>query len=598
MKKITFLFILISFQSFSQIYIGANTPVYVKNQVLYVNQNINLAANSNLYLRNLSQLVQGTSGTSTNSGTGTISVYQEGSSDNFDYNYWCSPVGTPIITAGNTNFGVTMLNRPVTSTSSTPATILGLGNYNGTSNPLAIASEWIYKLTNANNYSQWVRVAGGTTLLPGEGFTMKGTSGIDSTDPEGTGIVNNPGGTGAQRYDFRGKPNDGNISVVVGAGNASTLTGNPYPSALHLNAFLLDPTNTACTGVAYFWEQDKTVNSHFLTDYKAGYASYSPGSLGSSGIYVPATFNTYKADGTINTTGPSSGLSVQRKYSPIGQGFVIIGNANSTVTLKNSHRVYYKEGGSLSQFAKPSKESTTAKNENQEENIDISHFKINAIINNQFTRQLALAFLPEATDGVDRGIDALSMDSNLPSDASFYLEGANYLIQGVNFDVSKRIPLIVKATASSTFKFSVPTLVNFDTTQNIYLYDELDSSYHDIKNGSYEVTVAPGVYTGRLKITFTNTTLGTNEEIKTNFYITQDNANQILKASNPDSRSFKTFILYDILGKIVVFKDNIGTEQNYSFSTSGLSAGIYIATFLTIDNQKIAQKVIISNAGK
>lgn len=602
MKKITFLFILISIQAFSQIYVGASTPVYVQNQVLYVGQNINLAANSNLYLRNLSQLVQGTTATSTNSGTGTISVYQEGTSDNFEYNYWCSPVGINTSSTGNNNFGITLLNRPTTSTASTPATILALGNYDGTSNPLAIASYWIYKLTNANNYSQWVQVAGNTTIAPGEGFTMKGTSGSDATNPEGSG-ANNPGGTGAQRYDFRGKPNDGNITVTVGASNASTLTGNPYPSALHLNAFLLDPLNSACTGIAYFWEQDKTVNSHFLTAYKGGYGSYSPGSLGSNGIYVPATFNTYNPDGSVNTTGPSSGLSIQRKYSPIGQGFVINGVINGTVTFRNSYRIFYKEGSGLSQFNKPAKDKTTAKttsknteNEAEEEVQEIPHIRINTIINNQFTRQLALAFLPEATDGVDRGLDALNMDSALPNDANFWLEGGNYIIQGVNFDTSKRIPLIVKAETSSTFKFSAPIVVNFDNTQNIYLYDELDSSYHDLKNGSYEVTVAPGVYTDRFKITFTNSTLGVGEATKSNFYISQDNTNQVLRASNPESTNFKSFRLYDMLGKVVLFKDNLGAEQNYAFSTSGLSDGIYIAAFLTSDNEKISQKIIITNS--
>ena len=602
MKKFALLIYIISIQSFGQIYVGASTPVYVKNQVLYVGQTINLAANSNLYLRNLSQLVQGTTGTSTNVGTGIVSIYQEGSSDNFDYNYWCSPVGINVAATGNQNFGITMLNRPTTSTASTAATILPLANLDGIANPLSIASRWIYKLTNANSYSQWVQVGTTTTLAPGEGFTMKGTSGSDAVDPEGTGIVNNPGGTGAQRYDFRGKPNDGNITVTVGANNASTLTGNPYPSALHLNAFLLDPLNNACTGIAYFWEQDKTINSHLIAAYRGGYATYSPGTLGSNGIYVPATFNSYKGDGSLNNVGTSSGLMRQRKYAPIGQGFVIKGAANGTVTFRNSYRIFYKEGEGLSQFEKPAKDKTTAKSEETvkaeetEASNDIPHIRINAIINNEFTRQLALAFLPEATDAVDRGLDAVSMD-NFPNDTFFLMEGKNYVIQGTNFDVTKQIPLTVKAAASTTLKFYIPEVINFDPTQNVFLYDAADASFHNIKTGNYEVTIPQGVYPDRFKITFTDKTLGTNEETKTNFFIIQDNSNRLLKASNPDFIAFKSFYLYDIAGKMVRSKENLGAEENYSFSTSGLSSGVYIATFITVDNEKITQKVIISNAG-
>ncbi|TCN60040.1 T9SS C-terminal target domain-containing protein [Flavobacterium circumlabens] len=596
--KIFFFFTMISLPGFAQIYIGANTPVYVKNQVLYVTQNINLAANSNLYLRNNSQLVQGTTGTSTNTGTGIVSVYQEGTSDNFEYNYWCSPVGSPTLTAGNTNFGITLLNRPTSSTAVVPATILPMSNYNGTANPLAIAPYWIYKLTNANNYSQWVQVGSATTIAAGEGFTMKGTSGPDTTDPEATGAVNNPGAPlTAQRYDFRGKPNDGNIAVTVGSGNAATLTGNPYPSAIDLNAFLMDPTNSACTRIAYFWEQDKSANSHYLSAYKGGYGTYSPGTLGSNGVYVAATFNSYKADGSLNTTGTSSGLVIQRKYSPIGQGFLINGASNGTVTFKNAHRVFYKEGSPLSQFAKSSPNKTDA--ENKEEDVTvISHFKLNTIINNEFTRQLALAFMPEATDGVDPGIDALNMDQTLPNDASFWLENGNYVIQGVNFELTKKIPLAVKATTNTTLKFYIPEVINFDPSQKIYMYDELDASYHDIKTGTYQVTIAPGVYTERFKIAFTNITLGLSDEVKTNFFVSQDNTNKILNALNPDNIVFKSFVLYDILGRAVLTKNNLEVEQNYTFSTSGLSSGIYIATFVTADNEKIAQKVVISNSGK
>ncbi|WP_426486151.1 T9SS type A sorting domain-containing protein [Flavobacterium sp. 2] len=594
-RKLVLVSILVSVQGFSQMYIGTNAPVYVKNQILYVAQDINLATNSNLYLRNNSQLIQGTTGVSANTGTGIVSIYQEGTSDNFDYNYWCSPVGNNIASVGNTNFGITQLYQPISSTASSAAAMLPIGSYNGLSNPLTIASHWIYKLTNANNYSQWLQVGSATAIAPGEGFTMKGTSGLDSTDPEGSGIVNNPGS--AQRYDFRGKPNDGNINVTVGANNAATLTGNPYPSALHLNAFLLDGTNTAATGIAYFWQQDKTVNSHLLSAYRGGYAAYAPVDLISSGIYTPAAFKSYNSDGTVNNN-PPTGTSpiVARKYLPIGQGFLINGASNGIVTFKNSHRIFYLEGSGLSQFEKP------ARNPNGKIKAEtvtaISHFRINAIINNEFTRQLALAFVPTATDGVDRGIDAKNMDDSLPNDVSFWIENGNYVIEGIEFDPSKKIPLSVKAATNVTFKFYVPEIVSFDNSQSIYIYDSLDMSYHDIKNGNYEVAIAPGTYTERFKISFINQALGTVDQIKNDFFIMQDNKNQILKAMNQNNVIIKSFILYDISGKALLSKNNLGSEQNYNFSTSGLSSGIYIATFLTADNIKINKKIIITNSGR
>lgn len=598
-KTIVLILILASTKCISQIYFSPTAEMYVKNEVLYVQQDVNLASGSHLYLRNNSQLLQGTTGTSGNVGAGLLSVYQEGTSDNFDYNYWCSPVGNASASTGNENFGITKLSRPTTSTASTPTVVLAPSNYNGTSNPLAIASAWVYKLTNANNYSQWIFVGGATTLAPGEGFSMKGTSGTDTTDPEATGITNNPGG--AQRYDFNGKPNDGNIDITLGVNNA-TLTGNPYPSALHLNAFLLDASNTATGGIAYFWEQDKNVNSHTLINYRGGYGSYSPVSLASNGVYVPATFNSYNGDGSVNNTGSSSGLAIERKYTPIGQGFVISATASGTATFKNAHRVYYQEGSGFSQFEKQvPKEKQAKKEQTDKEEVveEVSHFKLNTIINNQFTRQLALVFLPEATDGIDIGIDALNMDEALPNDVNFWLENGNYVIEGVDFDVTKRIPLAVKVTTTTTFKFYIPKVVNFDTSQMIYIHDALDDSYHDIKNAAYEITVQPGVYSERFKITFKNqNSLGTDSAAHKTFFIMQDNVTSSLKVSNPNNFSLKSFRLYDMLGKVVQSKKNLGNDQSYIFSTAVLSNGVYISEFLTTDNERFTEKIVVSNSGK
>ncbi|WP_121377690.1 secretion protein, partial [Flavobacterium endophyticum] len=431
-------------------------------------------------MRNESQLLQGTTSVSANKGLGKVSVFQEGTADNFDYNYWCSPVGNASAATGNENFGISMIYQPTTVTASTQATILPSSNSNGTASPLAISSRWIYKFLSSTSYSQWIYVGGASTLAPGQGFSMKGTAGTDPTIVEANGIQNNPGGAGSQRYDFRGKPNDGNISVTVAANNL-TLTGNPYPSALNVNAFLLDATNNAATGIAYYWEQDKTVNSHNVGLYKGGYGAYSPISLGSNGVYVPATFNSYNSDGSLNGVGTSSGLIIERKYAPIGQGFMIKGASNGTVTLKNAHRAYYKESGALSQFERsqdPAPKKLAETTESESIVITEAQFKLNIILDNQFTRQIALVFLPEATDGIDVGIDALSIaPDDLPNDAYFFLDNSKYVIQGTSFDSNKRIPLGVKAANNASIKFYVPEVTNFDPTQMIYLYDGADDSY-------------------------------------------------------------------------------------------------------------------------
>jgi hypothetical protein len=578
----------------AQLYVGGTSYVFVKNEVLFVNQDVDIQNNGFLYLRNEAQLIQGTTGTSTNKGLGRLSVFQEGTSDNFDYNYWCSPVGNASAAVGNENFGITQFHVPTSATATNAANIVT--GYDGASSAasLSIASYWIWRFLSGVNYSEWVQTAAASTIAAGQGFTMKGTAGTDPITV-GEATANNPGG--AQRYDFRGKPNDGTITVSVGLDKLS-LTGNPYPSALHVNAFLLDPSNTDCTGIAYYWEHNKTVNSHVLVNYQGGYGTFSPIGTGPTtyGVYVPATFNSYNNDGSLNVVGASSGLAIQRKYAPIGQGFMIKGKATGapvSVSLKNTHRSYYKEADVYSQFERRFNNEEQLKSENNAGD-QLPEIRLNTMMNNQFTKQLALVFLPSATDGVDRGIDALSpADDSLPYDVYFALDNDKYVIQGTNFDPNKRIPLGIKTSNSTSFSFDASLVSHFDAAQPIYIYDAADASYHNIKNSPYTVNVPAGTYNNRFELTFMSN-LGSNPvNAATNIVISHQMGSHTLEVANPSAVALASISLYDLAGKQLLYQKQMGNAQSYQFSTANLAQGMYIAKLITGENEQIVQKILV-----
>ena len=111
--------------------------------------------------------------------------------------------------------------------------------------------------------------------------------------------------------------------------------------------------------------------------------------------------------------------------------------------------------------------------------------------------------------------------------------------------------------------------------------------------------MTPGIYNDRFKIAFRDaTTLGIADKTAKLFFVSQDNVNKNLKVSNPNNLALKSFKLYDVLGKTVLSKKDLGTDENYIFSTSGLSSGVYITEFLTNDNERFTEKIIISNSGK
>ncbi|MFN3753486.1 T9SS type A sorting domain-containing protein [Flavobacterium sp.] len=584
---LTLLLLSVSFVSTSQLYVSNNSYIYNNGRLIYVKGKIELDGTSNLYLRNNGQLLQGTTGASTNKGTGKLSVFQEGTSNNFLYNYWCSPVGNASTISGNEDFGITMLNVPISKTVSNPATMnSGLNGFCNTGT-LSIASYWIWKFLSSSGYSQWFHSGSASNISAGQGFTMKGTSGYDLTDV-GESSLNNVGN--AQRYDFRGKPNDGNITVNVAA-NGFTLTGNPYPSALHVNAFLLDESNSACDGVAYYWEQDKSAPSHVLANYQGGYGTYSPISLESNGVYVPAIYNTYNPDGTLNTAGVSSELSIERKYAPIGQGFMVKGVFDGHLTLKNEYRIYKKEGD-YSQFHRQLNNLNSETNEV----ISVPQIRISTVMNNQHTSQIALALVPTATDGVDVGIDAKSpVDSNVPNDVYFLLNNEKFVIQGVAFDVDKRISLGIKSTNNASFKFDASQVLHIDEAQPIYLYDAQNESYHEIRNSTYEMVLPTGIHNNRFEITFKDNSLNSDNNVKSNIVVFQDNSLQILTISNPNLAALSSVNFYDLSGKLIFSKKNIGSQENHQFSTSGFSHGVYLVEVIANNKNRIVQKVMIAS---
>ena len=610
MKKILLIIVVtIGFSnlSFGQMYVSPTSYVFVNDQFVYVKQDVNLNTTGNFYLRNNAQLLQGTTGAGANSGTGSLSVFQEGTVNNFQYNYWCSPVGNASAAVGNEAFGITMLNRPTGLTTSTAATILPTNNYNGTASPLAIAPYWIWRFITSNAYAQWAYVGAATAINAGEGFTMKGTSGNDTTVADAIeGVQNNAGNK--QRYDFRGKPNDGTISVAVSNGNF-TLVGNPYPSAIDLGAYLLDPANAAViNGTAYFWEQS-VVNTHVLNQYQGGYGKYTVG-----GGYLPADIWSYNGDGTYNTDTGANGTVYQRRFTPIGQGFMVMGTAAGNVTMRNSFRTYVKEGAT-SQFARTAQPANSVYDENAEffpeipnvAGVDYTQvrkgyapqLRINAIVNNTGIIHTALGFGDQYTDGVDYSADARATSDGAPFGFYFILNDVphEYAMSLTSFDVNKRLPVGFRSNEQATFKIQVSDVMyGFDPNQNVYIHDKTTGIYYDIKNNIFEMALPAGDNRTRYEITFKNTdvVLDNPTDVADAFTVFQNNENGMLTIYNTLNKDITALMMYDVTGKLVMNKTNLGKAVSYEFSTSALSDGVYVVKTKTRDNLDVSKKVIIS----
>lgn len=563
----------------AQLFVGPNSYVYTSNQVVFIEKELELnSPTSNFYLRDNAQLLQGTTGAGANRGNGNLSVFQEGTANNFQFNYWCSPVGnTEIATSINNPFGIKQLTIPTSETESTPAIILAPNIYDGTASPFKIAPYWIYKFTNKTTYSDWSQAGSTTTIAAGEGFTMKGSSGTNLTTVNG--VQNNPDGN-HQRYDFRGKPNDGTISIPV-LPNELTLTGNPYPSAINLQEFLIKETN--CTGIAYFWQQDKTQNSHFIADYKGGYATYS-----GANIYVPAPFYQYDGFGNSITSLNSNTTIYDRKYAPIGQGFMIKGLQKGTVLMQNKYRIFKTENSENGiQFAKKS----NSKSSNTDTNTLI---RFNTLLNNGPISQTVLAFNSQSTAGVDRFMDASSPNDN-PVNVYFIISNKEFVINSMPFDINKKIPIGFRNLAQANYKITVNEILNLPEVENVYLHDKTTDDFYDLKNGFHELSLAAGTTNTRYEITFIKNTLSNNEFVKNDIILFHSNSEKIVKVNNLMQKELNSINLYDISGRLIFQKKGLGNESSVQFSTSNLNDGIYIVKLIVENQQEINQKIIVKN---
>jgi maltose-binding protein MalE len=84
MKKILLTSLMIAFAGVvnAQLFVKDGSYVFMTNQYMTVMQDVNLNNTGNFYLRNTSQLLQKGAGGSVNTGTGTLSVFQEGTVNN------------------------------------------------------------------------------------------------------------------------------------------------------------------------------------------------------------------------------------------------------------------------------------------------------------------------------------------------------------------------------------------------------------------------------------------------------------------------------------------------------------------------------------
>ncbi|WP_303317066.1 LamG-like jellyroll fold domain-containing protein [Flavivirga abyssicola] len=521
---------------------------------------------------------------------GYIERDQQGTANGFNYNYWSSSVG-PI--AGNTvtrGTGVSSTNSNHTisgvlndgTNSGIYQDLLYTSSPNGSGtipppgSPRTISNYWLYKFYGPeDDYGAWEKIDETSSLLPGEGFTMKGTSGAVSLSLQ-------------QNYVFEGLPNNGDITLelnkISGTDDVERLIGNPYPSAIDATEFILDNlgvadggnnnTGTVINGALYFWDHFGEENSHNLRDYVGGYATRNL-TGGAAAISNDARIN----------NNLSTGTKVPGQYIPVNQGFFVstkidgFNNDNDPATpiatvdggdivFKNSQRAFVTEASSsTSVFLKPSRtKGDSTVNKNNEDAAPTIRLMYDSPLG--YHRQIVLGFNVNASDEFDLGYDAFMVDVN-EEDMYWDFNGNKFVIQGVNnFDITKEFSLGLIVKESGLANIKVDAIENLDSDVSLYINDKLTGEIYKINNSPFEIYLDAGEYKDRFQLVFqendSNQLLST-DDIQENAYgliVYHDSKTSEIKIVNKDNVYVSSISLYNMLGQNIKTL-NLKTNKEY-----------------------------------
>jgi PKD repeat protein len=260
--------------------------------------------------------------------------------------------------------------------------------------------------------------------------------------------------TGAGLANFTGLPQQGNVNIAGltgGGGNNFNLIGNPYPAPISASSFLTTNASRITGGAIYIWDDDLSGDP------------FGPGNT-----YSPGDFIVYNGVGTINA--PNSGAPFSGSIASC-QGFFV--NYNSA-------------GGVNFTFDNSMKPFTT-----NSEFFDITtanRLRLRITDVNGVGAEALVAFIDDATDGVDNSYDALRLQGN--ADLSLYTFNGDleYAIQAWPTLTNQRvIDLGAVNTAAGTSTIAMNLFENFDPTTVVYLEDTELGVFHNLtQDNSYE----------------------------------------------------------------------------------------------------------------
>ncbi len=498
---------------------------------LIVQKDITVAATASIVVESTGTIVQVDD---TSSDVGNITFKRNTTPvKQFDYTYWSSPL---------TNQALNITSSP----------------------------SYYYEFNPSIN--NWANKSGTDIMTPGKGYISRAPSNLNYASPQ---IV---------QATFVGVPNNGVIGVPITKvdGDTYNLIGNPYPSAINIDNFLLDANNSAVVdGTIYLWTHNTAISNTI-----PGTAVYN---------YTRDDYAKYNITGGVKTGSAAitGGVTPNGKIAA-GQGFFIAANpalANGTynATFNNSMRV----ANNSNQFFKTNSIVVDGPMDGNTPVIEKNRVWINMTNEQGAYSEALVGYITNATNGMDALFDGKTFPTGNVVSLYSTLDANELSIQGraLPFDQNDIVPLGYNTSIGGDFKIALEDFDGLFQNQNVYLLDKTTNTYQDLKAGSYSFNSAIGTFDTRFELRFTNGTLSTSQQSlgDTTVDVIRKDQHVAVRAINHNINSVEVF---DILGKRIYAKNQIDSNE---FNTADLNMApqIIIVRVILDDNTVVSKKVFI-----
>lgn len=428
--------------------------------------------------------------------------------------------------------------------------------------------------TNPSRYHSYNPALGSWTTLSGGNHVMQAGKGYIVRAPNGWSLTNAT--QGVYEGHFIGTANNGNVKVDATKGvKTNNLLGNPYPSAIDIDKFILDPVNKDIfDGTIYLWTHNTALSNSI-----PGNQAYN---------YTADDYASYNLTGGVKTSRSAiTGAVAPTGKIASGQAFFInvknnLANGTYQAQFNNSMRVVEQND----QFFRNSSPSTSS--ESNEKN----RLWLNISNENGAYHETLLGYLNDATNELDYGFDG--KHTNGGNFVSIYsiLDENKLSIQGraLPFEETEIIPIGFISTISGIMSIAIEQVDGFFGEQNVYLFDKTTELYHDLKVAPFSFEATPGTFDDRFELRFTNETLSVENPALAENNLHVIKSNKTIEVKSP-SNTIKAISVFDITGKQVAFYEDIN-QNEFSSNQLNISNQVVIVKIKLENNEIVTKKLV------